>query len=129
MKIYQLFREYIPEELYHCVLYAFGLNEGINSFTRDDLIKKNTLEKMIELEKELYHYYLPCKAKIYLHDLNIEKCITILRQISRLFGKTVDSNQRYLNNKKTTYYVLRDDDVVTDKKIRMTQRAVRIEFS
>ena len=58
--------------------------------------------ELIELQIENYYdmikymlsqYYLPCKNKKYLECINTKKCITILRQLLKLY------NYSYLDSK------------------------------
>ena len=44
----------------------------------------DTVQKITDLSEKLKEYYLPCKSKKYLVDLNEKKCITILRQFSKI---------------------------------------------
>ena len=50
-------------------------------FTKHDILNSDLIEKIIELKDKLLIYYIPCKAKIYLENINEKKCITILRQM------------------------------------------------
>lgn len=52
-------------------------------------------------------YYLPCKAKRFLHDdFSKQRVITILRHLSPCFQVELKSQERVLNGKKMTYYML-----------------------
>lgn len=129
MKINQLFREYIPEDIYYKLLYAFGINANYSSsFSKLDLEKRNLLEAMKPIIRDLYPYYLPCKAHIYLRTPTIQTCITILRQISKLHGKILTSSQKYMNNKKVTIYTLKDNIEIT-KNMKMKYHPISINFS
>ena len=76
------------------------------SFTKEDLRNIKTLDRVVALVPELYTYYIPCKAKVYLVDLDVQKCITVLRQIMRLHTVYLLSNQKMKNGIKSVYYVL-----------------------
>lgn len=54
--------------------------------------------------KKLMNYYLPCKARNYLHIITDKICITILRQILREFGYTLESKELYKNKRKYMLY-------------------------
>ena len=73
----------IPDmKIINILLETFGLI-NINddrSFTKEYMKDINTVDKIIQLIPTLSEYYLPCKCKIYLHDINEKKAITILRQ-------------------------------------------------
>ncbi len=112
MKINQLFKTPIPEELLNSILKCFGYddldsnNNEERSFCKFDLDRLKTIERMSLLKDEISKYYLPCKSKIYLNELDEKKCITILRQILRLYNYTLTSKQRYIKQKKITFYII-----------------------
>ena len=113
MKINQLFKEKVSEEILLKLLDAFNL-KGLDDdtlFSKADLVKNNVVEKVKEIKESLLQFYLPCKAKIYLEDLDENKCITLLRQILKLFQIKLVSKQKYVKNKKTTiYFILKGKD-------------------
>lgn len=106
MKINQLFKSHIPEETVAKVLDCFGYGnvDDDHSFCKSDLIRYSTTEKMNLIKDEIGNHYLPCKARLYLDDLDDNKCITILRQILRLQGLSLLSKQKYIKQKKCTIY-------------------------
>ena len=53
---------------------------------------------------ELVRYYIPCKAKKYLTDLNEKKCITVLRQFLKMQNYTLMSKEKYVEGKKILFY-------------------------
>lgn len=110
MKINQLFKTPIPDDLFTNILKCFGYDDlnsnEEKSFSRFDLERLKTIEQMTLLKDEIYKYYLPCKAKIYINTLDEKKCITILRQILRLHNYTLTSKQKYIKKKKITFYVI-----------------------
>lgn len=129
MKINQLFREHIPEEIYNKLLRAFAINPvSPQPFSKDDLYKHDIIEKIKPIISDIRIYYLPCKAQLYLDNLTIQKCITILRQISKLFGKVIVSTQKPINHKKVTFYSLRNN-IEPLTKIRLKYKPVHIDFS
>jgi hypothetical protein len=106
MKINQLFKSHIPEETVAKVIDCFGYRnfDDDHSFCKSDLIRYSTVEKMNAIKDEIGNHYLPCKARLYLDDLDENKCITILRQILRLQGLSLLSKQKYIKQKKCTIY-------------------------
>lgn len=111
MKINQLFRSNVPMDLFNKIYKCFGY-ESLNieyMFSKTDLDRLNTVGKMNDLKDELTQYYIPCKAKMYLSSLNQLKCITVFRQILRLNHISLISRQRYIKNKKMTFYSIRFD--------------------
>ena len=87
-------------ELLHC--YGLQNLEEQKYFSRDDLVKLNSVNKIKLLN--LYKYYLPCKAKIYLYNLNEKKLITILRHFLKQFNYKLLSKEKYINKKKIIIY-------------------------
>ena len=90
------------------VLQSFGLRDfnDTTNFSRRDLDMLLCVEKMERLKPELMKYYLPCKARTYLNDLNSKNVITILRQIARLYGYSVQSREKYIKGDKFIIYQL-----------------------
>lgn len=133
MKINQLFKANIPEELFIKIYKSFGINnlEDEYNFSKADLTRLKTIEQLDNYIDDLSQYYLPCKAKLYLLDLDENKAITILRQLLRLFNMSLVSKQKYVKQKKTTlYYISRlnhDDDNIQAMKVE--NHNVTLNFS
>lgn len=111
MKINQLFRSNVPNDLFKKICDCFGY-ENLNieyMFSKIDLDRLSTIAKINELKDELTQYYIPCKAKMYLTNMNQLKCITVFRQILRLNHISLISRQRYIKNKKMTFYSIKFD--------------------
>ena len=108
MKINQLFKNLIPYELLLKLILCFGYTsiDDDYSFCKNDLEELNSLEKINEIKDELLKFYLQCKAKIYLNKLDYNKIITIFRQILRLHNLILVSKQKYIKQKKTTFYFI-----------------------
>ena len=132
MKINQLFKAIIPDELFERLYRAFGYTEITEEymFSKSDLTRVNTVVTMNSLKDELIQYYLPCKAKIYINNLNINKCITIFRQVVRLFGMVLISKQKYIRHKKCTlYYICKNKEDSEDvHNMRVNHNNVVITF-
>lgn len=132
MKINQLFKASIPEDFFLKVCICYGIKnfEDEYYFSKTDLIKLGTVSSLLKYKEELMQYYLPCKAKLYLIELNESKAITILRQLLRLFNKILLSKQKYIKQKKTTlYYIsnINDSHFVIDS-IRVDNHEVTLSF-
>jgi hypothetical protein len=104
----QLFRIMPSEELCMSVLNAFGLTSlhDKRQFTRKDIVSLETVEKIKVLLPILSPYYLPCKARSYLSELNAKNIITILRHFVRIFGHKVNSREKYIKGEKFIVYSL-----------------------
>ena len=84
------------------------------------MAKSGTVDKMRTVAKKLMNYYLPCKARNYLHIITDKICITILRQILREFGYSLFSKEIYQNKKKYMMYriELQENQMVCVRSIR-----------
>jgi hypothetical protein len=120
----QLFSSEPPFELVQKIIYNLinkDLNENIYyQFSKKNLVIKKIIEKMhvhIEILKE---YYLKCKHKKYLENLNEKKIITLFRQILRPYNYTITSYEKYDNGEKFLLYVLEKKKLSVIKKIDST---------
>tara|TARA_Y100000389_G_C17405100_1_gene487573 strand:- start:968 stop:1363 length:396 start_codon:yes stop_codon:yes gene_type:complete len=105
----QLFKIIPDENIIQDILEAFGLTnlEDTRLFTKSHMIEINTVNTINELKEKLIEYYLPCKARKYLNDLDEKKCITILRQIVKLYHyKCIGLEKSIKGNKTMTYRLL-----------------------
>jgi hypothetical protein len=60
-----------------------------------------------QLLPELEPYYIPCKAKEFLHtSLTQTRCITILRQLARAHGFELCAREKSIGGKKEIWYSL-----------------------
>ena len=104
----QLFR--IPPDLSFVenMLRLFGLNglDDTNYFTRDSITEINIIDKFNSITNDLQSYYLPCKYKVYVTNIDEKKCITILRQFLKLHNYTLISKEKYFNGEKHIIYRL-----------------------
>jgi Mg2+/Co2+ transporter CorB len=131
MKIHQLFKEKVSDEVLNKLLGAFGLS-GVSDdtiFTKQDLTTMNTVEKVKDIKEQLLQYYLPCKAKVYLDDINESKCITILRQVLKLFQVKLTSKQKYINQKKCTIYMIQKQVDSNTFGLRVEQNQHQLVFN
>ena len=104
----QLFRRQPTKEIGLDIINCFGLKDfnDNHNFSRQDLISLQTVDQIKELKNELEKYYLPCKARTYLNDLNCKNVITILRQIVKPHGYVVYSREKYIRGDKFIIYQL-----------------------
>ena len=102
----QLFKVYPNIEITEKILEYFGIKglDDNHSFTRENLSDLNTVENINDMYDEIIRYYIPCKGKKYLIDLNEKKCITILRQFLKILNYTLMSKEKYINGKKILFY-------------------------
>tara|TARA_B110000902_G_scaffold247465_1_gene303567 strand:+ start:679 stop:1074 length:396 start_codon:yes stop_codon:yes gene_type:complete len=102
----QLFKVSPNIEITEKLLENFGIKglDDNHSFTRDNLYDLNTVENINDMYTDIIRYYIPCKGKKYLVELNEKKCITILRQFLKIQNYTLMSKEKYINSKKTLFY-------------------------
>ena len=114
MSVNQLFKINPDHFILEKILEAFCL-ENINDsrfFTKENMKNNDTTNKIIELVPDLKNYYLPCKAKIYLTNINDKKTITILRQFLKFFQYKCIGIEKSLNGKKQmTYRLMKLDKI------------------
>jgi hypothetical protein len=106
MKINQLFVKPIDHDILINILECFDL-KGLNDmhmFSKKELEQRKTTDRLNMLKPQLSEYYLHCKAKVYLEDITVKKALTILKQVLRLYGHSLSSYEKNIQNKKITYY-------------------------
>lgn len=102
----QLFRISPDLKITEKLLSIFGINglEDNHSFTKLNLCDLNTVEKINEMNNELDKYYIPCKSKMYLKNIDEKRAITILRQFIKIHNYTLMSKEKYVKGKKNLFY-------------------------
>lgn len=102
------------------LLETFGLDnlEDDRYFTKGHMKENLTVEKINELIPQMNDYYLPCKSKIYLQNINEKKAITILRQFVKIYNYKVFSFEKSIDGKKQITYrlMLTTDNFLSPKK-------------
>lgn len=120
MTLFQLFTKKPHVDMLDRVLNIFNLEnlEDTRIFSKKEIQEKKCVKEMVKLVPELEVYYLPCKRKKYLYDLNPKKMVTILRQIVRCYDHFIFSKERYIQGcKYITYQIMPND-----KKIILKSR-------
>tara|TARA_B110000285_G_C15000821_1_gene551338 strand:- start:44 stop:433 length:390 start_codon:yes stop_codon:yes gene_type:complete len=125
----QLFKMQPNELIIFELLNIFGIKNLLDDhyFTKDDLIEINTIEKLNNIKNKLELYYIPCKAKIYLSNINEKRAITILRQFLKTHNYTLQSKEKYIKNIKYNIYKLTSIDDINIPKIK--DRKIIIDFT
>ena len=132
MKINQLFTSKVDIQFVIQLLKCFDLSslQDKKTFSKFDIIQNNTVQKVAMLIPQIETYYLPCKAKIYLLELNEKRVITILKQILRLHGYYLASKERNYNNSKITFYqVIDEKDKMKSNNMKTYQITNILNFS
>lgn len=106
MTINQLFKKKPSNEELIKILNLFNVTsvDDQKSFTKKDLLQFETVKKINDNIEVFNELYLPCKSKIYLEDLTEKKCITVLRQILKLFKYNLKSTEKYFQGEKMIEY-------------------------
>ena len=104
----QLFRKLPDKTIINKLLLAFGLTslEDKNNFSRRDLETLVTVFVINQMKEDLEKYYLPCKSRTYLHDLNTKNVVTVLRQFVKTQGYSIQSQEKYHKGDKFIIYGL-----------------------
>jgi hypothetical protein len=100
-------KEFVIEILQH--LRLLGLHD-LRWFTREELVL-DTLDEWLPL---LEPYYLPCKAKRFLNEMDSTRIITILRHILQPHGYELHTQERMYKTSKTTLYQIQPVQSHTD---------------
>tara|TARA_Y100001970_G_scaffold253952_1_gene329264 strand:+ start:523 stop:921 length:399 start_codon:yes stop_codon:yes gene_type:complete len=104
----QLFKNTPDLQIIQELLNAFGLDnlEDTRLFTKEHMKDINTLQKINDLKEKLTEYYLPCKSKKYLFNIDEKKSITILRQFIKIHEYKCIGMEKSIKGKKTMTYRL-----------------------
>ena len=101
------------------LLQLYGIQDfnDTHFFTKDNLDELNTVDNLNNILDNLNEYYIPCKAKTYLKDINLKRSIVILRQFLRCHNYTLYSKEKFINGvKNTVYQVIQNNDGISTPK-------------
>ena len=105
----QLFRRnpdrYIINDLM-VIFNIISLDDEDFYFTKQDLTNLNIIDKINNIKDKLLIYYIPCKAKIYLENINEKRCINILRQFLKYIDYNLKIKEKYINGVKNYRYFI-----------------------
>lgn len=103
---YQLFRIIPNEDIINIFLSFYNISSLSDSkeFTKSDLNDFNTIDKLVSFIPQLKIYYIPCKHDIYLVNIDLNRCITIMRQLIRLYDYELLKREHVQNKIKSIYY-------------------------
>lgn len=111
---YQLFRKIPPKDLVIEFLNCFGFKDfqDKRSICKKYFKKMDTIDKINQLIPKLKTYYLPCKSKTYLANINKNSAMTILRQLIRPYDYVIIAREKYINGEKLINYTLNNKSKV-----------------
>ncbi|NBV77965.1 hypothetical protein EBR66_07400 [bacterium] len=124
MQYKKLFRQEPPIDLVTSILRATGLlgMEDLRWFTKDELVLTGFEEWLLHLEP----YYLPCKAKRFLHgEMDGARLITIFRHIVRPHGYDIHVQERLYKEHKHTLYQIQPNNPFRD----LSGASMTVEFT
>ena len=101
------------------LLQLYGIQDfnDTHFFTKDNLNALNTVEHLNNILDKLKEYYIPCKARIYLKDINLKRSVVILRQFLKCHNYTLCSKEKFINGiKNTIYQVIQNNDGISTPK-------------
>ena len=115
----QLFRIIPDRNIIIELLNLFGIQDFNDKryFTKQDMNDLKIIKNITLLIDKLNEYYLPCKSKIFLNNLNENRCITILRQFLKTHNYTIKTKKKLLKGKHFTIYSI---DSINEKIIPIT---------
>ena len=127
MSINQLFKNRPNRNFVINLLNLYGIDDFDDNrfFTKKNLEALNTVEKLNEISDEITKYYIPCKAKTYLKNIDINRSIVILRQFLKCYGYTLFSKEKFIKGEKNTIYKI----VAIDKEINTPKKKEKIVVS
>ena len=130
MTLYQLFTKRPEKDILLKILDALGLEslDDTKIFTKKDLGEINALDNIKKILPEIEEYYLPCKARKYLKDLDNKKLITILRQFIKCFNYFLFSKERYIQGEKYITYQLMPNNKKALLKMRKEEESYIVSF-
>ena len=121
----QLFREdveliFLSNLINEC--FNIELNNSTNySFSKKIIISKDIITIINNKINILKKYYIKCKHKIYLENINEKKVITLLRQLLKIHDFDLKAKEKYENGKKYLLYTIsKKMEVISLKKINST---------
>ena len=116
MVYYQLYNELPDKDFINQVCELYGIQDFDTNyiFSLRDLEKLETVKKLTELGNEFKKYYLNCKYKKYVEDLNEKKSITLLRQLLKLIQYKVISREKYSDGRKYLIYHIKNMNINPD---------------
>jgi hypothetical protein len=111
MKINQLFRRHVDRDVVDRVASCFGLDgiDDARTWSKRDFGLHDTVARMLALRDELAEYYIPCKAALYVDTMasDPQKCVTVLKQLLRLHGRSLAHREKNVRGKKVIIYRIR----------------------
>jgi hypothetical protein len=102
----QVFKKKTNLDILSKILETIGLKNLRDefSFRKKDFVYHETVKKIKDIKSDLEEFYFPCKAKIYLENIDEHKVVTIFRHFLKTFDYNVISREKYLHGEKYIEY-------------------------
>ena len=128
----QLFKNKPDINLLNDIIKLYGLSNlnDTKLFTKENLKDLHTVDKLNNHLERLREYYLPCKSKKYLIDIDEKKCITILRQLLKQYNHNLLAKEKFVKGIKYNFYQIiqySNKKIDTEKKLN-DERDIVISF-
>ena len=128
----QLFKNKPDINLLNDIIKLYGLSNlnDTKLFTKENLKDLNTADKLLIYLDKLREFYLPCKYKKYLVDIDEKKCITILRQLLKQYNHNLLAKEKFVKGIKYNFYQIiqySNKKIDTGKKLN-DERDIVISF-
>ena len=130
MSLNQLFCKKPDQYILDILLDCFKLESLTDPtiFTKKDLAEYGTVEKLNLKRDEFEKYYLPCKGKKYLYNLDEKKAMTILKQIVKTFDYFLFSKEKYIDGEKFITYQIVPIDQKNILKVKKKDEKYIVTF-
>lgn len=101
----QLFRKLPPRDFVIKILKIYGIDgfDVLKTFTLQSIQDNNVITNLQSYDSELKKYYMKCKWK-YITNLTPKKCVTLLRQLLKLYDYRVLSKEKCVKGNKFCQY-------------------------
>lgn len=119
----KLFRKEPPRDFIESLLREMGFLgfHDLRWFSKQE-IRLETMEQWLPL---LEAYYLPCKAKRFIHNWTDVSPITILRHILHLYNYSLEKEERLYKGEKTMLYQIQPCQSILD----LSGGILQVDFS
>jgi|TARA_B110000902_G_C14104564_1_gene511938 hypothetical protein len=123
----QLFKIIPDNDILDEIIKMFGINnldENVH-FTNNDLIQLDTSTKLSNISEKLKKYYIPCKSKIYLNNINDKRAVTILKQFLKVNNYIIINKYSIINGERLKYYIINKQS----EKVEIPKQKILISFN
>jgi hypothetical protein len=116
----QLFKIMPDRTILMSVIKLFGISDLDNNihFTINDLDNLKTSDELKKMTSTLREYYIPCKSKLYLNEINNKRAITILKQLLKIYNYSIINKYKTINGNRIKYYIIHktSENIIVPKK-------------